>query len=280
MKQLVILPAVLLLATSLFVTNCSTITVLRTKELNRVRDELDSSNAVRLSEFKETMNARVDSIEMSVDTLRHDFVAFNEQVMNMLRNDRMQIVNSLNRLDRQLSHFESRLEESQFHLQRINKQIGDFGDRTTRVVNQVEGDSVPRDSVPSDSIVQDDIKSRELFELAFRDYMTRKFELAYNGFNELITRYPKSIYVDRSLFYLGMISQSKGEHQKAIAYYKRLISEFPISPYARSSHIKIGESYSSMGERDKAINFYNTIIERFPDSPESRIARERLQALQ
>ena len=110
--------SIMLLTTILF--SCSSITILRTSELNRVRDELDSSNTVKIDK----LNTKIDSLNRVILSMQQVLLSFTETTKNMMRNDRISLNNSLDRLDRQLSYFESKLEASEHQLKKINTKMG------------------------------------------------------------------------------------------------------------------------------------------------------------
>ncbi len=253
-----------MLLTVLFM-GCSSITILRTKELNRVGDELDSSNTAKVK----VLEARIDSLMGLVMAMQNVMVKFSENTKNMMRNDRIALNSSLDRLDRQLSYFEAKLEASEHQLKKINNQMGSLENKSVSYFDQ---------SI-SDSLNADNIKSKELYELAYKDYLAQKYDLSLSEFKELYEKYPKSIYTDKTLYYLGLISQAKKDSDSALKYYDLLITDYPNASYIRSAYVKKGDILVALGKKEEGKKVYKIILEKYPMSPEASMVKEKLVEL-
>ena len=254
---------VMLLAT-LFM-GCSSITILRTKELNRVGSELDSSHTAKI----QVLEGQIDSLTGLVIAMQNVMFKFTENTKNMMRNDRIALNTSLDRLDRQLSYFEAKLEASEHQLKKINNQMGSLENQSVSYFDQSK----------SDSLNADNIKSKELYELAYKDYLAQKYDISLSEFKELYEKYPKSIYTDKTLYYLGLISQIKKDDANALIYYDKLIEEYPEASYIRSAYVKKADILVALGKKDDGIKTYKIILEKYPMTPEASMVKEKLEEM-
>ncbi len=133
---------VLLLTTLM---SCSSITVLRTSELNRVRDELDSANTVKVN----NLNSKIDSLNIAILSMQNVMLKFTENTKTMIRNDRMALNSSLDRLDRQLSYFEAKLEASEHQLKKINTKMGSLENNSLSYFEKSKSDSLNEANIKS-----------------------------------------------------------------------------------------------------------------------------------
>ena len=249
------------------INSCSYITIVRTKELNEARDSV----IVNLNRRVDSLETQIDSIKVLIVNLQNAFASFNEQAMNMLRSDRLAIKMSLNRLDRQLAFLEDKLERSQYELKKISSKVGEFENIKVAVYEKNK----------SDSLDIDNIKSKELYELAYSDYIGRRYDLAISEFKELLQKYPNSIFVDKALFYLGLLYKDiRNEPDSAIYYYDSLITNYKESSYTKSAILKLIDIYQSKGDYKKAYNLAKKLIDEYFASPEAKIAQDKLEELE
>ena len=110
-------------------------------------------------------------------------------------------------------------------------------------------------------------------------YLAQKYDLALSEFKELYEKYPKSIYTDKTLYYLGLISQIKKDDANALIYYDKLIEEYPEASYIRSAYVKKADILVALGKKDDGIKTYKIILEKYPMTPEASMVKEKLEEM-
>lgn len=85
----------------------------------------------------------------------------------------------------------------------------------------------------------------------------------------LISKYPKSLYNDDALYEIGNSHFVLGNNQSAIATFKKLVSEKPNSAYAGKAKLKLGLIYYNLGNNKEATKYYQEIAEKNPGTQES-----------
>ena len=93
-----------------------------------------------------------------------------------------------------------------------------------------------------------------------------------SNLNIIISRHPKSIYYDRSIYEIGLTHLNSNDHRSAITAFDKIIKERPRSQYARKSLMKVGMIYYNNDENDKALERLKTIVAQYPNTEESREA--------
>jgi len=67
-----------------------------------------------------------------------------------------------------------------------------------------------------------------LYNIGWAYYDTKRYDESINTFNELATRFPSGTKSDRALFQIGESYFDQGEYEEAIPYYQRLVNKMHI----------------------------------------------------
>ena len=116
---------------------------------------------------------------------------------------------------------------------------------------------------------------------------------ALDGFERLITRFPKSQYLNdarikkqecetilaKNIFEIGKFYFSTGSYQPAITRFKNLMGKYPNQKFQSEAVFLIAESYYHEQNFSKAANSYKQFLKKYPRSPFTLQARKRLSAL-
>ena len=128
-------------------------------------------------------------------------------------------------------------------------------------------------------------------DLAQRDQTyTRE---AFEGFEQLVTRFPKSQYINdarikkqecetilaKNIFEIGKFYFRTGSYQPAITRFKNLMEKYPNQKFQGEAVFLIAESYYHEQNFSEAVNSYKQFLKKYPQSPFTLQARKRLKAL-
>lgn len=86
---------------------------------------------------------------------------------------------------------------------------------------------------------------------------------AIKAFNQLLSRFPKSEFEVRTLYYLYKIYDEQGDEAKADSYKQTLIKEYPDSDYALLVNDNAILNKGAIGIEPRKIDFYNTTLDLF-----------------
>ena len=110
-----------------------------------------------------------------------------------------------------------------------------------------------------------------------------KKELGFQKYQELVDKYPNSIYAPLALnSALGIykFSPDFDEMQKIIPLCKRLIENYPNSIYFSSAFMSLIDVYEVLKDRAGATEAMNELIQKHPNSKISQEAEKRLKKIE
>ena len=110
------------------------------------------------------------------------------------------------------------------------------------------------------------------FQRAFVMGLQRNYEGKIRELDELMRRYPNSIYYDDALYEKSRALTMLGRETEAIKVLQELIAKFPDSPVASQAGIQLGQLYYNAGNYPQSVAAYKRVIEKFPGSEDARNA--------
>ncbi len=117
-----------------------------------------------------------------------------------------------------------------------------------------------------------------IYQSAYGDYLTGKFDLAYSGFQSFIDKYPNAELAPQAQFYIGECFYSMSEWGKALEEYKKVEQHYKKRPdLVSSARLKIALCCQKLDKNEKAIRIFSSIIKDFSQSPESLMAKENIE---
>jgi tol-pal system protein YbgF len=105
----------------------------------------------------------------------------------------------------------------------------------------------------------------DLYQNALRLFDRRSYVESKKLFADLIKKYPKSNYADKSQYWIGEISYAKSDYAQAIKAFN-LVHKYKNSSKADDAQLKLALSYLRLGKNDLAIDEFKRLINRYPAS--------------
>lgn len=87
--------------------------------------------------------------------------------------------------------------------------------------------------------------------------------------SQLISKYPKSPYVDDATFERGAALFVLNEVGDAEQQFKKIVYSFPQSNYVKKAKLNIGQIYFNSQKDDKALEIFKQVIKDYPSTPEA-----------
>jgi TolA-binding protein len=230
---------------SLF-SGCSSITLLRVQELKEVQ-------------------ARVDSLRAEVAT-REDILQKEAKSQNeLLRLVRADMQVRFEELGQKVSSLEGNLSESKYKLTMIDK-------KTQEIQEQWKAKAA------ADSVATTQKKTQvdKLYQIAYGDFMAGRYDLAANGFLDLINQYPESPSSDEAVYWYAECFLGKKDFEKAEQLYTDYIRKYRDGKKVCASLYKLGLVFEVKKLPEKKKLVWQKLISTCPDSPEATSAKEKM----
>ena len=93
----------------------------------------------------------------------------------------------------------------------------------------------------------------------------------------LISKYPKSIYVDNAYFEKGRAYVAMGQIKDAIYNYKVVKEKYPKGSLAPQAMLQLGLLYYNNNEFENSMAFYKRVVNEYPSTPEAASALNGLR---
>jgi TolA-binding protein len=210
-------------AICLLLSSCSSVTVLRTKEIKEASEKSAAS-----------VNKRLDSLMLVIDSLK----AEQSQSLSRIKADfadlnAMVVVQS--------GVTEARLEEISFRLDRI---LG--------IVQQKS--VVTKSAAGSDKNAELMKKAHEmesLYNASRADYLRGEYAIAYNGFKQIYETLGSGEMAENALYWMAMCMQDVGQKSNAAVLFKTLLEKYPQSLKVCAVNFKLASIAEEAGSKEE-----------------------------
>ncbi len=118
-----------------------------------------------------------------------------------------------------------------------------------------------------------------LYQSAYRDYMGGNYQLALNGFQEYIRRFPDTDLTDNAQYWIGECYDALGQEKEALDAFSTLLEKYPASDKAAAAQLKKGLVALKMGDQGQGVVNLQYVVYEHPGTPEADLAREKLRSL-
>lgn len=115
-----------------------------------------------------------------------------------------------------------------------------------------------------------------LYETARQSYETGDYEAARKGFEELISKHPKSDLCDNARFWIGESYFREKWYEKAILEYQKVVDKYPKGNKLPAALLKQGIAFQYIGKTTEAKLIFNKLVTQFPGSSDAKVAQQKL----
>ncbi len=157
------------------------------------------------------------------------------------------------------------------------------GSRTTDLVERLtaladELDLVlNRMSQESGPVSQDTTAGPEaqlLFDEAYMQFQQGSFEIAAQGFEEVMGSHPSSALADDAMYYMAVSWEQAGEDHRAVEDLVALHYLYPGSEWAPGALFRAADIYGAHGADADRDRLFGLLLEEYPESDEAALVRE------
>jgi tol-pal system protein YbgF len=222
--------------------NCSHITVLRTKE----------------------MKAQSDTLFMRIDSLNHEILekqATQDELLRLIRAD-LQI--RFNELEKKIGDLASGLSESQYRLSRLDEKTADFQKQFQAKL-----------AAESLAVVSKSAETQKLFQIATSDFNAGRFDIAISGFQDLLTRFPESEESNDAQYWSAECHYAKKQLEEAEKGYLLYFKQNPQGAKVCVALYKLGMTYEKLHKSKSRDLVWKKLRDQCPDSEEANLTKSR-----
>jgi TolA-binding protein len=176
--------------------SCSSITVLRTKE---IKNATDSSAA--------SVNKRIDSLVRVLDSLELE----QSKILSRMKADLAELSS---RIGDQGDKSEARMEEITF---RLDKLLGAVHKGAAKSAKPAQ----------NEQLKEHNSEMEALYNASRADYLRGEYAVAYNGFKQIYESVKTGELAENALYWMAMCMLDAGKKENAETLFKTLLEKFP-----------------------------------------------------
>ena len=125
----------------------------------------------------------------------------------------------------------------------------------------------------------DPFAEQQAYQSAFDLLKSGRYEDAAAALRQFITAYPAGSYADNAQYWLGETHYITRRFDLALQEFQRLVSEYPSSQKLAGALLKIGYTHDELGNKAEAEQVLSDLVERYPQSAAAGLARKRLLSI-
>jgi tol-pal system protein YbgF len=117
-------------------------------------------------------------------------------------------------------------------------------------------------------------EGQAIYDMALLDRDRGNNELARQGFQEFLEKYPQSEVADDAIYWLGEIAYGEGKYEEALGHFDNLLTRFPAAEFAPTALFKMRTCLLELNRQDEAWDAGGRLLELYPESPEAALLKE------
>lgn len=206
----------------------------------------------------------------------------------------MQMYNSLQSLQREVSELRGDVEVLSFELDKLKKQQKDIYLDLDQRIQQTDKALADLQATPAPVVdlnaepssvdaatedVEETLGEQESYQAALSVLKSGRYEDAIQAFQVFLINYPQSNFAANAQYWMAEAYYVLKDFQAAITQFQKVISAYPDSRKVSDAYLKIGFSYYEMKQWSKAQEALEKVITDYADSTAARLAQRRLQKM-
>lgn len=219
---------------------------------------------VRVQELLLVKN-HVDSLKTELTQLQDQIIKEQKKQSELLRLMRATQQVNFNELDRKINILAGNISESQDRLSKIDK-------KTLEIKKRWE------EKARSDSLVEFEktAEVENMLNIALNDFTAGQYEIALNGFEEIINKYPESSQAEDSYYWIAESYYARKKYVDATTKYKHYIKTYNNGSKVCVALFKLGLIYDRMKQKKARKMVWNKLLTQCPNSEEAEAVRAKM----
>jgi tol-pal system protein YbgF len=237
---------VIVSSAALIASGCSSITLIRIKELKQVE-------------------YRVDSLKSVLTTAQQEMLREQKSQNELLRLIRADQQVRFDEMGQRISSLEGGLSESKYKLSQIDK-------KTQEIQEQWEEKSQAESAAKN----KKNTEMEKLYQIAYGDFTAGRLDLAINGFADFCKQFPEAPMADDATYWYAECFYAKKEMDKAELGFSDYIRKYREGKKICSALYKLGLVFESKKQLEKRKMVWQKLIATCSTSEEAQAAKSRL----
>lgn len=260
--RLIFLKNFIVVFVALFISSCAT-----RKEIVRFKEDM---SYLRIQ--TESLRQENEEIKRMLQELGKNF----NDLQNETRRTKADLLTEIGNIKSQSQVIDSKLEDNTYRMSHFLQKAESITNPPATQQDSLNNAS-SQDKPVYPAAPKNDLDPLELYNAAYLDLSKGNHQLALQGFQQFLTKFPQSDLADNAQYWMGEVYYAKKDNQKAIEEFKKVIENFPKADKVAAAFLKIGYCYFNLGDQTTGKKYLRIVVERFPNSEEARLARSRLQ---
>ncbi len=227
-------------------TGCSSITLLRIKELKAVESRVDSLKS-QLALQQETM----------LKELRNQ-----NELLRLIRADQQV---RFEELGQKIISLDGSLSESKYRLSQIDQKTQEIRDQWKA-----------KTTADSNAAQQKTSQIDKLYQIAYSDFAAGRYDLAAMGFIDFVKQFPDVPLADEATYYIAECRYGKKEYDNAEVAYSDYIRKFRQGQKICAALYKLGLIFENKKKLEKRKMVWQKLLASCPTSDEAAVVKDRL----
>jgi tol-pal system protein YbgF len=228
-------------------TGCTSITMVRTKELRAVQSHVDS------------LKAELITLQKSM----YEEQKTQSEIVRLIRADQQV---RFSELQRNVSEIAMNLNESQSRLSKIGESTAEF---RKKFEEKLVSDSIAVNSRTAEI--------EKLFQICMSDFNAGRFDIAINGFRDFYTQFPESPLASEAEYWIAECNYAKRAYPQAEKEYISYVKKYPQGTKLCVALYKLGLTYDKQGKGKSKTMVWKKALDQCPDSPEIQVIKSQRQ---
>lgn len=167
--------------------------------------------------------------------------------------------------------------ETQGSMSLLSQRIDDVESNLSRKMSRISNGSASGKSDYNHSALSSPSPSK-IYQLAYSDFSSGKYDLAIVGFRSYIDDYPNGELAHQAQYYLAECYYAQNSWDKAFSEFKKVEQYYPSSDLKAASRLKQAFCMDQMDKVEEYQDLLESVVKDFPKSPEAFTAKEKLEA--
>ncbi|MCI0494176.1 tol-pal system protein YbgF [candidate division KSB1 bacterium] len=233
---------------------------------------------VRFKEDLSYLRVQTESLRLENAELKKMLLELNksfDDLQNETRRTKADVLTEIDNVKSQSQVIDSKLEDTSYrmsHFLQKAESVTNPPPAQTDSLNSASSQDKP--AIPS--VQKNDFDPLAIYNSAYLDLSKGNYQLAMQGFQQFLEKFPQSDLADNAQYWLGEVFYAQKENQKAIDEFKKVVENYPRGDKVAAALLKIGYCHFNLGDQATGKKFMKIVTERFPNTEEARLARSRL----